>query len=211
MIRNFLARSFRFGGSALFCGHVVLLLAAQAGKAQTYAPLLDCAWGPKGCTVPNNKPAVIAPEGFGDRQNSWAWSMAWYNGKLLVGTARSEQCITDLSEHLILPSEPYPPRIPIFCARRSYPTWPEPTVGGGRNLVFQSHHRHLDDGFSIAAHHSCAQYKSHFDGPSRYRFSRHVHLRGIRRHRGALRGRLLVGGDPSGSAGRASACAASME
>jgi hypothetical protein len=115
MIRNFLARSLRFGGGAV-AAMFVLLLAAQSGKAQTYAPLVDCAWGPKGCTVPNNKPTVIAPEGFGDRQNSWAWSMAWYNGKLLVGTARSEQCITDLSQHLILPSQPYPPKDPdISC------------------------------------------------------------------------------------------------
>ena len=126
MIRNFLARSFRFGGGAV-AAMFVLLLAAQAGKAQTYAPLLDCAWGPEGLHCPNNKPAVIAPEGFGDRQNSWAWSMAWYNGKLLVGTARSEQCITDLSQHLILPSEPYPPKDPdISCPQD--PTQPGPNL-----------------------------------------------------------------------------------
>src|ERR1700733_6989697 len=80
MIRNFLARSVRFMGGGAVAAMFVLLMAAQSGKAQsTYAPLFDCAWGPKGCTVPNNTPKAIAPEGFGDRQNSWAWSMAWYN------------------------------------------------------------------------------------------------------------------------------------
>jgi len=105
----------------------VLLLAAQCGMAQTYAPLFDCAWGPGGCSVANNKPKPIAIEGFGDRQNSWAWSMAWFNGKLLVGTARSEQCITDLSEHLVDPKEPYPPKDPdIVCPQD--PTQPGPNL-----------------------------------------------------------------------------------
>ena len=34
-----------------------------------------------------------APQGFGDRQNSVAWSMAWWRGKLYVGTARSGHCV----------------------------------------------------------------------------------------------------------------------
>src|ERR1700733_6749398 len=100
MIRSVLSgkiRSFSTGIAAM----LLLLLAAQCGMAQsTYAPLFRANW--KG----------IAPEGFGDRQNSWAWSMAWYNGNLLVGTARSEQCITDLSQHLIVPSQAYPPKDP---------------------------------------------------------------------------------------------------
>ena len=28
----------------------------------------------------------IAAGGFGDRHNSYAWSMAWYRGQLYVGT-----------------------------------------------------------------------------------------------------------------------------
>jgi len=31
--------------------------------------------------------------GFGDKQNSFSWSMAWFQGKLYVGTARSEICL----------------------------------------------------------------------------------------------------------------------
>ncbi len=35
----------------------------------------------------------IAQGGFGDSQNSYSWSMAWFNGKLYVGTARSVHCV----------------------------------------------------------------------------------------------------------------------
>jgi hypothetical protein len=38
-------------------------------------------------------PSVIAQHGFGDRQNSYAWSMEWFRGKLYVGTARNEWCV----------------------------------------------------------------------------------------------------------------------
>jgi hypothetical protein len=31
--------------------------------------------------------------GFGDRQNGWAWSMAWFKGKLLVGSNRAYHCM----------------------------------------------------------------------------------------------------------------------
>ncbi len=31
--------------------------------------------------------------GFGDLNNSYAWSMAWFKGKLYVGTVRDEECI----------------------------------------------------------------------------------------------------------------------
>ncbi len=32
-------------------------------------------------------------QGFGDRQNTWAWSMQWWNGHLYVGTNRSWGCV----------------------------------------------------------------------------------------------------------------------
>ncbi len=31
--------------------------------------------------------------GFGDRENSFSWSMAWFKGNLYVGTVRDEQCV----------------------------------------------------------------------------------------------------------------------
>ena len=36
--------------------------------------------------------AKWAPQGFGDRDNSQAWSMAWWNNKLYVGTGRATMC-----------------------------------------------------------------------------------------------------------------------
>ncbi|MGZ4249858.1 MAG: hypothetical protein ACXVUE_16315, partial [Solirubrobacteraceae bacterium] len=39
------------------------------------------------------KMPVIAKGGFGDPQNSYAWSMAWFKGALYVGTARSAACV----------------------------------------------------------------------------------------------------------------------
>lgn len=33
-----------------------------------------------------------APQGFGDRHNSWAWSMLWWKDKLYVGTNRAWHC-----------------------------------------------------------------------------------------------------------------------
>lgn len=35
----------------------------------------------------------IAPPGFGDPENSYSWSMAWFNGNLYVGTARAFPCV----------------------------------------------------------------------------------------------------------------------
>src|SRR5688500_10872908 len=37
--------------------------------------------------------AQIAQQGFGDRHNSIAWSMAWFKGSLYVGTGRAVQCV----------------------------------------------------------------------------------------------------------------------
>src|SRR5579871_4325762 len=34
--------------------------------------------------------SILAQNGFGDRNNSWSWSMAWFHGKLYVGTGRDE-------------------------------------------------------------------------------------------------------------------------
>jgi hypothetical protein len=114
---------------------LLLLLAAQCVPAQSvYAPLFRSNWG---------KP--IAPEGFGDRQNSWAWSMKWFNGNLLVGTARSEQCVTAESQHQILPSQAYPPSDPDISCPANYndlmlqaEIWSFNPSNGAWTMVFQS-------------------------------------------------------------------------
>jgi hypothetical protein len=46
---------------------------------------------------------VIAQRGFGDPHNSYSWSMAWFRGKLYVGTARQEVCVEDLTVDYYLP------------------------------------------------------------------------------------------------------------
>jgi hypothetical protein len=38
-------------------------------------------------------PDMLTEHGFGDPRNSYAWSMAWFKGKLYVGTGRSVMCV----------------------------------------------------------------------------------------------------------------------
>jgi hypothetical protein len=53
----------------------------------------------------------IAPAGFGDRANTWAWSMAWWRGKLYVGTNRVWHCAERAGMHSAFPLlVRYPPR-----------------------------------------------------------------------------------------------------
>ena len=55
----------------------------------------------------------VAPQGFGDRDNSWTWSMQWWNGHLYVGTNRAWHCAEVASFHNIFPQTiPYPPDDP---------------------------------------------------------------------------------------------------
>lgn len=43
--------------------------------------------------VPKLNFAQVNRDGFGDRQNSYSWSMAWFKGKVYVGTNRSFYCV----------------------------------------------------------------------------------------------------------------------
>lgn len=63
-----------------------------------------------------------APQGFGDRHNSWPWSMIWWKGKLFVGTNRAWHCAERASFNSALPVLfKYPPKDPgAECA-------PDPT------------------------------------------------------------------------------------
>jgi hypothetical protein len=54
-----------------------------------------------------------APQGFGDRHNSWAWAMQWWNGHLYVGTNRAYNCVTAWElAHLVASVFAYPPEDP---------------------------------------------------------------------------------------------------
>ncbi|MFQ5737872.1 MAG: hypothetical protein ACE5JX_02585, partial [Acidobacteriota bacterium] len=54
----------------------------------------------------------IAPQGFGDLQNSAAWSMFWWKNRLYVGTNRSWLCWSAAVAHSEIPFFPYPPDDP---------------------------------------------------------------------------------------------------
>ena len=62
-------------------------------------------------------PPGAYPHGFGDRQNSWAWGMEWFNGKLYVATNRSYNCMVSASINRVFPTVAYPPNDPdLECA-----------------------------------------------------------------------------------------------
>jgi hypothetical protein len=54
----------------------------------------------------------VATGGFGDQNNNWSWSMAWFNNMLYVGTGREVACVTAATTaiQLGIPTE-YPPSI----------------------------------------------------------------------------------------------------
>jgi hypothetical protein len=54
--------------------------------------------------APANKVTQIAQDGFGEKTNDYAWSMAWFKGKLYVGTARNEECMERLTTQFYYPT-----------------------------------------------------------------------------------------------------------
>ncbi|MCW3020226.1 MAG: hypothetical protein JWN10_2534 [Solirubrobacterales bacterium] len=48
---------------------------------------------------------VIAQDGFGERDNSYAWSMGWFKGKLYVGTGRDVLCVENETTQFFVPLE----------------------------------------------------------------------------------------------------------
>ena len=84
------------------CGAAMWLLFSHGAAAQqSVYPPLD-----------RTNFAAVAPQGFGDRQNSWAWSMTWFNNKLYVGTNRAMDCVNKAAIKLVIPSAVYPPTDP---------------------------------------------------------------------------------------------------
>ncbi len=59
----------------------------------------------------------VNEQGFGDRQNSFAWAMQWWKGKLYVGTGRSYFCVTIASTDEGVGTDLYRPSYPdVECA-----------------------------------------------------------------------------------------------
>ena len=87
-----------------------------------------------------------APQGFGDRQNSYAWAMTWWRGHLYVATGRSTQCVQHATGALFYPMfVTYPPTDPdIECtpSPQDLPlraeVWRWSPTDGSWQMVFQS-------------------------------------------------------------------------
>jgi hypothetical protein len=48
---------------------------------------------------------VLAKDGFGERDNSFAWAMGWFKHKLYVGTGRDVLCVEDETTQFFVPLE----------------------------------------------------------------------------------------------------------
>ena len=83
----------------------VVLFLVKSAPAQPQQPLYSWEF------------SEIAPQGFGDRQNSSAWSMKWWKGNLYVGTSRAWYCWSQAWYAKMFPFITYPPRFPnVECA-----------------------------------------------------------------------------------------------
>lgn len=90
-------------GATILAGTVLLTRFAPAASSR---PLLPSEF------------IEVAPQGFGDRQNSAVWSMAWWRGDLYVGTVRAWYCWVEAWAAQTYPRfVSYPPVDPdIQCA-----------------------------------------------------------------------------------------------
>ena len=67
--------------------------------------------------------AVIAQNGFGERDNSYAWSMGWFKGKLYVGTGRDVLCVENETTQFFVPLEQkytIDPSLEVRCPANPY-------------------------------------------------------------------------------------------
>ncbi len=106
--------------------------------------------------IPTGAPGVsiIAQNGFGDRDNSYAWAMDWFRGKLYVGTGRDELCVenetiafyypqsgqysTNPSPNVRCPANPYDMRLQAEIWQYTPPRTRSATAGGHWKQVYQS-------------------------------------------------------------------------
>lgn len=98
----------KIGTLSVFAAIAMLLLSGAANSSPVQTP------------VPGV--SVLAQNGFGDRNNSYAWSMDWFKGKLYVGTGRDELCVENAIVQFYYPHSDY------------YTTNPSPNVSCTRNV-----------------------------------------------------------------------------
>jgi hypothetical protein len=88
---------------------VTAVFGVGAGKALTGAVAVHADAGPG--------VGLLAQGGFGNFRNSFAWSMAWFRGKLYVGTGREVNCVENATvDYYLVLSERYKRR-PLTGAR----------------------------------------------------------------------------------------------
>jgi hypothetical protein len=66
---------------------------------------------------------VIAQNGFGEHENSYAWSMGWFKGKLYVGTGRDVLCVENETTQFFVPLEhkyTLTPELNVHCPVNPY-------------------------------------------------------------------------------------------
>jgi hypothetical protein len=67
--------------------------------------------------------SVIAQNGFGERENSYAWGMGWFKGKLYVGTGRDVLCVENETTQFFVPLEQkytVDPQLNVHCPPNPY-------------------------------------------------------------------------------------------
>jgi hypothetical protein len=72
---------------------------------------------------PPGSVSILAEHGFGDRQNSYAWAMAWFKGKLYVGTGRNVYCVENATFQYYFQFQSIytvNPAPNVYCARSRY-------------------------------------------------------------------------------------------
>ena len=84
---------------------LVVLFALLAFAGATASTSLAAEAGPGTGFVDESGHGVIAQNGFGERDNSYAWSMGWFQGKLYVGTGRDVLCVENETTQYFVPLE----------------------------------------------------------------------------------------------------------
>jgi hypothetical protein len=87
---------------------VIMLALVMVGMVMPL-PHTALAQAPSTLLTEDDFEMAVAP-GFGDRSNSFPWSMQWWKGYLYVGTNRDHRCVEAASLNALLPPlAPYPP------------------------------------------------------------------------------------------------------
>ena len=111
----------KFWACAQRLAAVVLVSSAFLFSAD--APTARPSIGASAAAAPAGSVTTLAQHGFGDRQNSMAWSMAWFKGKLYVGTGRDELCVEGATSEYYFPfSNKYTtnPAPGVHCPKNPY-------------------------------------------------------------------------------------------